>query len=415
MGQFDIPENERDDLALVASMVFKPHSPVSENEHFSGRREELRKVIDAINQDGQHAVIFGERGVGKTSLANILASRLHNTGGTLISPHVSCSSGESFSSIWRQVFSEIEITKRVKRVGFTEEATEEIRSLLDEMPDDIGPGDVRSALRLLATGVVLVIVIDEFDRVSSQKTKAQFADTIKMLSDYTVNTTIVLVGVADTVTDLISGHASVARALVEVPVPRMSGVELQLILKNGLTRLGMNITGDAVDHASFLCRGFPHFAHLLGLHASRRAIDAGTRLVTLQHIEAAIEIAVNNAHQSVRSAYQKAVASPHKKSLHQQVLLACALAPSDSMGFFTAGDIRAQFRKITGKADYDIPNYAKHLNAFCHPDRGSVLEKRGVTHRPLYRFTNPLLQPFVVMQGIVDGWIEGCALSKNKP
>jgi Holliday junction resolvasome RuvABC ATP-dependent DNA helicase subunit len=36
--------------------------------------------MDAINQQGQHVLIYGERGVGKTSLANVLSGFLKTMG-----------------------------------------------------------------------------------------------------------------------------------------------------------------------------------------------------------------------------------------------------------------------------------------------------------------------------------------------
>ncbi len=68
------------------------------------------------------------------------------------------------------------------------------------------------------------------------------------------------------------------------------------------------------------------------------------------------------------------------------------------------------------KRRYDIPSFAKHLNDFCDPSRGSVLRKEGVKRRYRYRFTNPLMPPFVVMKGIMDGLIlSEVALSPNEP
>ncbi|MDE0209154.1 MAG: hypothetical protein OXJ64_04655, partial [Boseongicola sp.] len=76
---------------------------------------------------------------------------------------------------------------------------------------------------------LLIVIIDEFDRLS-RKVAGQMADTIKMLSDYAVPATLVLVGVADTVSDLIQEHTSVERALIQIPMPRMSTEEIRAII-----------------------------------------------------------------------------------------------------------------------------------------------------------------------------------------
>ena len=55
------------------------------------------------------------------------------------------------------------------------------------------------------------------------------------------------------------------------------------------------------------------------------------------------------------------------------------------------------------KKNYDIPSFARHLASFANAERGSVLKKSGVKRRFRYRFTDPLMQPFVIMKGL-GGW-----------
>jgi len=57
--------------AFMLGTVFKPTAPINREDLFAGRQPQTRDVVDAVNQQGQHAVLYGERGVGKTSLANM--------------------------------------------------------------------------------------------------------------------------------------------------------------------------------------------------------------------------------------------------------------------------------------------------------------------------------------------------------
>ena len=68
--------------------------------------------------------------------------------------------------------------------------------------------------------------------------------------------------------------------------------------------------------------------------------------------------------------------------------------------------VRGPLRRVTGKASYDIPGFAKHLKEFCHVDRGSILQRVGDKHKVRFRFSNPLMQPLVLMQGVVDNKID---------
>lgn len=262
---------------------------------------------------------------------------------------------------------------------------------------------------LLGRGVLLIIIVDEFDRLPKGETTALFADTIKVLSDQSVPATLVLVGVADSVDGLILGHESIERNLVQVPMPRMSVDELHEIVRNGLTRLGMGIEDDALNHISLLSQGLPHYTHLLGLHSAREALDSGTKNVGLHHVDNAIEKCLSQAQQSIRNAYHRATTSPRRDNLYRQALLACALARTDELGYFSAANVRLPMTRIMGRP-YDIPNFSRHLKEFSEAHRGPVLHKMGKERRSRYRFVNPLMQPYITMRGIAEKLIDKATL-----
>jgi Cdc6-like AAA superfamily ATPase len=393
---------ERNNLWVQASQVFSPSAPIDEAALFAGRNAQVGQVIGAIVQPGQHAIIFGERGVGKTSLANVLSEMLEDRQRAVAAPRVNCDGADSFDSLWRKVFAEIEFFARTKPMGFG--SADEFKKIAATklLPDtELSPDHIRRALEVLSPYAVLVLIIDEFDRLANPQDRKLLADTIKTLSDHAVRATVVLVGVADAVDSLIADHQSIERGLVQIQMPRMSTEELESIIRNGTERLRFFVDEDAVRHITLLSQGLPHYTHLLGLFAVREAIDNQRRYITLADAEAAIEEALKQAQQSIRSAYHKATSSPHKDNLFATVLLASALAEPDDLGFFPAAAVRPPIRLITGK-DYDIPSYSRHLNDFCEADRGPVLQKTGKKHSFRFRFLNPLMQPFVTMQGFAD-------------
>ena len=51
------------------------------------------------------------------------------------------------------------------------------------------------------------------------------------------------------------------------------------------------------------------------------------------HVDVAIALAVQKAQHSIKSDYQKATRSTRQESLFAEVLLACALAPKDDLGY----------------------------------------------------------------------------------
>ena len=58
-------------LAMVAN-AFAPHAPVDDRSLFADRPNQVDVCIEALFQRGLHIALYGERGVGKTSLAVVL-------------------------------------------------------------------------------------------------------------------------------------------------------------------------------------------------------------------------------------------------------------------------------------------------------------------------------------------------------
>ncbi len=384
---------------LVAKLAnaFSPSAPIDHQALFAGRLGQFTDVVNAINQKGQHVVLFGERGVGKTSLARVLSSV--NSANLLVAA-INCDPTMDFSQLWHRLFSEITLTNQKPAPGFTGALSATTSSLRDHLPAEVSPDDIRRVLRQLGN---TLFVIDELDRITDPKVTALLADTIKGLSDHAINTTIMLVGVADSVDALITEHRSVERALVQVRMPRMSPPELEEIINKGLNSVGMSIDDQARKRIVQLSQGLPHYTHLLAQHAGQRAALDGRLKIEITDVRTAIDNALSKAQHSIISAYHQATLSP-RENMYAQVLLACALAGTDSLGYFAAVDVRVPLAEIMGKR-YEIPAFSQHLNAFCEPTRGPILQRVGTTRRYRFRFVNPLMQPFVIMDGLKKGLI----------
>lgn len=381
--------------------AFSPSAPIDQKALFAGRLSQFTDVLNAIGQKGQHAILFGERGVGKTSLARVLVASASVVADQLIVATVNCDATMTFSSLWHRLLREIKYTSQQAGMGFTAAPRTSTVAVSGMLPEQVTPDDVRLLLRQLGK---TLIVIDELDRLEDEKAATLLADTIKSLSDHAIDSTLLLVGVADSVDALIHEHQSIERALVQVRMPRMSPPELNEVIDKGLGKAAMVIDDAAKQRIVHLSQGLPHYTHLLTQSAAQRAAMAGRIKVELTDVRVAVDAALDKAQQSTISAYHMATASP-RENMYQQVLLACALAQTDAMGYFAAVDVREPLSKIMGKR-YEIPAFSQHLNAFSEDHRGPVLQRTGSTRRYRFRFQNPLMQPFVIMNGLKKGLIK---------
>jgi hypothetical protein len=197
-------------------------------------------------------------------------------------------------------------------------------------------------------------------------------------------------------------RSSIVRALVQIEMPRMTTTELCEILSKGGERAGITMKEDAMLDIAALSEGLPHYTHLLGLHAGRAAVQDDRTEVTARDVQNAIPQAVDR--HTIMSDYQRATRSARKDALFGEVLLACALAPKNRLGFFTSGEIRDPLEVIASRR-IEIPAFSNHLSQFLEPERGSVLEREGSSRRYFYRFSDPIFQPYVILSGLSDGLI----------
>lgn len=383
-----------------AGNVFTPNAPVQDEHLFSGRKDQIKSLIRALAARGSHAIIFGERGVGKTSLGNIIKTHLPD--GVLIAV-VSCDSDMTYSTLWRSILERLSVAiPKEQAIGFGNGEKSETGSLnlldLIENKKNISSQDVRSVLEKVDGHII--IFIDEIDRLDGKTTMAM-ADTVKTFSDYSLGAKLVLIGVGKSVGELIQGHQSIERALVQIQMPRMSPSEIDGIITSGLESLGMTIEKTVRNKVVALSRGLPHYTHLIMLHSSQHAAEDDRTNIDQKDFAVAVRESVQEKGQSLRDEYNVAIQSTRKAYLFPYVLTACALAKGDSDGYFALTDIQRPLEKLRGEKIV-LAAFIKHVGAFCSEERGGILEKTGKEHKYRYRFRNPLMQSYVIMRAISD-------------
>lgn len=400
LGAMQQSPSEWEILSERAAEMFTPAAPIDHVDFFAGRWGQLTAIKDAVVTKGQHAVLFGERGVGKTSLASVVGALLQVLKVKIpLVVRQNCGKLDTYGTVWKRALAQVVMSLERKTIGFDVATAKQVASLAERVSSNPGPDEVVALLRTIPGR--LVFVFDEFDQLPDRAATKPFADTIKALSDYAVESTVVLVGVGDNVGALLESHTSIDRALIQIAVPRMTFDELAEILSKVAVKLGISFEPIAAQRIVDFSQGLPHYVHLLGLHSTRAATSRQSRVVTESDVAHGVAVAVSKVPQSTLEAYQNAVDSPQRDALFRHVLLACALTEMDDRGSFAPGDIRPALNTITGR-ELDIPAFAPHLNKFASEDRGEILQKLGQERRFRYRFRNPLMQPYVVMRGLAD-------------
>lgn len=385
---------------------FTPNRPIDLPEFLSGRLDLIFNIREALKTQGLHVILYGDRGIGKTSIARVIAYLIQEPdrkdGRRVIL--ISGDSADDYASIWHKAFQEIMLAQR--QLGFVQQTTTQIIGNLDVKGTIDSPNDVRLLIKSFPCPVT--VIIDEFDRIPiSNNARRLMADTIKLFSDTNVQGTIILVGVAASISELISEHQSIARNIAQIKVEPMSNAELAEIIQKGYSKSGLSFKAGIDYTIAALSQGYPHYTHLLGLWAGRKAIEANRQEVIHADLEQAIPAALQNAAGGIRQDFENAIVSSQPDNLFRDVLLACAIADKDSLGRFGIKALREPLRNILNRPNIRTVAYQGHLAKFCDTKRGAVLKRTGSRHNYRWQFTNPQLIPYVRLDGIKRGKITG--------
>jgi Cdc6-like AAA superfamily ATPase len=391
-------------LRNEAEIIFTPGTAVKEQELFAGRAEQISKLAQRIRLAGSHAVIYGERGVGKSSLVNIFRYVADQSPSRVQYIRIAATEGDTYRDLFHKIF---------KRMSVTEG---EVKTRLSDQYEgrDITPDDVLLEFENFSDAATPIIVVDEFDKLKDQQSKILVSDTIKLLSDEGANVTFFVVGVSDAVGDLLAGHKSIGRALAEIEMPRMSDGEIVDVILKRVRRVGMTLTQEALWNCVFICKGLPHYAHLIGLHAMQSACDRKVLRIEESDVADATRRALEDVNQSIRDGFDRAVYSEKSDNIFKQVLVACALSKKDLFGRFTAKSVGERLTEIVGQ-EYRVPAFSYHLNEFCGPARQSVLQKIGQKRQFRFRFVEELMESYVILEGLNRGIISEAHVKKHRP
>jgi Cdc6-like AAA superfamily ATPase len=378
-----------------AGQLFTPSTPIDVAEFFSGRKREIGQLFEAIAERGRHAMVYGERGVGKTSLSQVVPLMLPTKVSRVHHLRKAADPKDNFDSIWRKVFRDMRVTSgpEGERVAYVSDGYQN---------REITPDDVVRELDNFGANDVPIIVVDEFNEVSDPSTPRLMANAIKGLSDEGVNATVVILGVADDVNELIAGHESISRCCEEVLMPRMGQDELRDVIDSRITRLGMHIESPAKWKIVNLSAGLPTFVHGLGKYSCYAALDRRRMTISEVDVDRAIDTVLDSSQQSLKQAFEKAVKSNQPSAKFREVLTACALAKTDNSGFFTQTAVRTPLSQMMGR-EVEIGHLRPQLHELIEERRGGIIERVGEERGFRYRFADPAMQPYVIMAGIRAG------------
>ncbi len=341
--------------------AFRPAQEMSDPRFFAGRHQQVREVADALQVVGSCPLIYGDRGLGKSSLAvqtQLIAmgdehlltqigspDRVLPIERSFLTVFVSCSDSiRSLNDLLQALINAIEdiisadgdttqgmshLVDRSTRKKVTFKVFELETTKSYAVKKERGSFENLSVIERLQRLVRLLnesydqpvlLIVDELDRM---RDKDGLSSTIKRLS--TEDLKFLLVGIAQDWSDLLLDHASLERQIAPVKVPRMRRPELAEIVDLATAALksagsDLRFSDEARKRLVDVAGGFPWFVHVLGQAALLDAVESGLKVVTQDQVAKSMRNLVTNRFaQHFSDSYQRAV----RDSINGKSLCAC--------------------------------------------------------------------------------------------
>ncbi len=375
------------------SDVFTPTRPKAGEQRLAGRSTELRKIMGALLEERAHVVLYSERGRGKTSLSNSVIAGLRQH--EVAVARYTCDAASSYDDIVRGLLRDLPASMLL--VPATAPGSPGCSSALHD--GALQPFDVVSIPARL-TCPFLVCVVDEFDRLRNAVVRTQFADTIKQMSDRATPMLFMLVGVSDSLDQMLGEHQSIQRNLVALPLPLLTDEQVGELVVRGATEAGLDFAPGLAAGIASLSRGMPYMAQLLALRVAQATAFRGSTRATETDLRSAAARLVDEVEPRVAMLYE-VLTSHGADTAAVDALHLVATAEQDSFG-------RLQVR--TGSGGVSVGSRflsSGHWQRIL--DAGVI--NAGLPDSPLVSVSDRSLLNHVLMRGVIARRAHGQPLS----
>lgn len=399
--------------------VFTPALAIGDPARFAGRQAQLDAVAIALQSQGTQIVIYGNRGVGKSSLAAQLASLAQGSAVVLerltLKPDVipdylviSIECDDSVTDIRSLVLrlltddtalapwipykvekttagSELGGSLNVKIISLIGKQSNSDTLSRDSVEQDLYATFGNAINHILSAGLAGVLfIIDEVDRIKNRDDlpsiiRARGADP---------RVKFALVGVGTTPQELIAGHESIVRQISDgcVEMPPMSNDELKVIFANAhetLEKVGIEFSSEAQDWIIHIAKGHPYYVHLLGKHSLIHAVSQGVKVITESMArEVLAEIANKGTAKVQEGSYLKAIGHSYVREFVLK-----SFAESDGEEINTS----VVYPRIAMARGMDTGAISVYVGHLVSDKFGAVLQKTRERH---YRFSDSLFKAY---------------------
>lgn len=401
------PEPQRVSTETTAAAdVFTPSVPAARA--FVGRQTEMKDLKNkGLSVPGTQVVVWGESGAGKSSLVQKV---LDDTNRTAV--QTACTPDSTYKQILEAAFAGTGAFYITETTDHTDVNLAVASSLGSELVGakvtgsaeyQTGQGATRQPLARPQLSPQLLLselgkrklswVIEDFHKVA-KPVRDSIAHALKVFSDggrRYPDTTVIVLGVSDSLEDLVAANVNVGLRLIDIPVPPLPIEDLRKILEVGEDLLNIDfaaIQGNILDFAV----GTASIAHAIALACcdERDITETADETVvfTKDDLGQAIQGYARTRSSSLRSRFNAALLVHRTRKFANPELILRALSKMPVEGASFADILAAIHRDEPTYPSSNLTNYLKDLQS---DERGALVRK---TNLNTYRFDEPLQHAF---------------------
>tara|TARA_R110002050_G_scaffold71891_3_gene154713 strand:+ start:99969 stop:101330 length:1362 start_codon:yes stop_codon:yes gene_type:complete len=404
--------------------------PIRSIEHLFGREKEMALIDEALSAEGRNVFIYGDRGVGKSSLAAAAASQYQSADNEYI--QIGCGPDTEFYKTIEDLADRvIKKASGQRNYDVTQALDVKFYSVKwNKREENVVIPKVNSIYTAVEAIVEVVkfhseapiIIIDEFDQIESEKERKLFATYLKSLGDRGVNIKFIITGVAQSLKQLLADHGSGFRQLDTINLERLYWGPRETIVTAAIKSFNLTIEHEVVHTIAKISNGFPYFVHLLTEKVLWSTFNDEHEI---NHIDAdlfniALEKAISSIGAHLQTPYD--AATLHRTNDYREILW--ATADSESTIRYIDGMFKSYLRihkKLYGinpKAEsrpLSKKSFSARLGNLKKEQYGTVLENVA-DKKGLYSYRENILRGFVAMKALGLGIeLQGDVPDEPKP
>jgi len=387
--------NYSGEVAKLYRDVFTPTRPKKTYRDFSGRRETIESIIQAVEEERSHVILLGEKSLGKTSLLNVVSDCATEAG--YLVARMTATADMTFRHFIVLILEQF--TKRIeespvrdilqKRLG-----TEDLCDFVDPDAELDVPAAIKIFQRLSEHQAI--VMVDDFQRIENEELKLRLGELMGVLSDQGAWLSLLLFGRASRAGEILPESFQTLPNVTWIKLQPMGDEDAARVIARGVASVGVQFSDEVTESIVRLSQGLPSAIQWLCLLAIRNATQRYASEVEMHDLAEVVSPAITKIDAKLSTFYDQ-ICGPTRGSWADDVLYLAVQTPADGNGVFSTNSMSRIAHDVIGRPLLELPLHSA-LSRFTGEDSDPVLEKVWTSSGTCYRFINPAMRAIVMLK-----------------